>query len=92
LAELGRRGGRARGRKQAVSAGENLEQLAHTAIEKLLTGSGSATAQAAAARLVLDKIAASSQFSAELAKRAASEEIRARSRRRRRPCGPSSTY
>jgi hypothetical protein len=78
LAELGRRGGRARGvGKKEERAGDALEGLAHKAIEKLLTGSGSATAQAAAARLVLDKIAASSPYSTELAKRAVYAEIQA---------------
>ena len=77
LAELGRRGGRARGVGKKERAGDALEGLAHQAIEKLLTGSGSATAQAAPARLVLDKIAASSPYSAELAKRAMYAEIQA---------------
>lgn len=77
MAELGRRGGRARNKKQEEHAGDGLERLAHVAIEKLLTSSGSATAQAAAARLVLDKVAANSQYSAALAKKAASAEIAA---------------
>ena len=71
LAELGRRGGMARGKKEEEHAGDKLESLAHLALEELLTNAGgSATARAAAARLVLDKVAASSPYSAELAKRA----------------------
>lgn len=77
MAELGKLGGRARGRKKEEQPGDGLESLAHAAIEKLLTSSGSATAQASAARLVLDKLAASSPCSAELAKRAAGAEIQA---------------
>jgi hypothetical protein len=70
MAELGRQGGKARGRKRDESASDRLEGLAHAAIEELLTSSGSATARAAAARLVLDKVAASSTGALELAKRA----------------------
>ena len=48
LAELGRRGGKARGRKKE-RAGDKLESLAHLALEELLTNAGgSATARAAA--------------------------------------------
>src|SRR6266508_6580816 len=75
---LGKLGGRARGRKQPEQASERLEGLAHAAIEELLQSSGSATARAAAARLVLDKIASSSAYSVELAKKAASAEMQAR--------------
>jgi hypothetical protein len=72
LAELGRRGGRARGGgKKDEHAGDRLEGLAHAALEELLTDAGgSATARAAAARLVLDKVAGSSTGAVELAKRA----------------------
>jgi Family of unknown function (DUF5763) len=71
LAELGRRGGQARGRKKEERAGDKLEGLAHVALEQLLTDAGgSATARAAAARLVLDKVAGSSTGAVELAKRA----------------------
>jgi hypothetical protein len=78
MAELGRRGGKARGRKKEEQAGDKLESLAHLALEELLTNAGgSATARAAAARLVLDKVAASSPYSAELAKRAAVAEMHA---------------
>ena len=78
LAELGRRGGQARGKKSEQRAGDKLEGLAHLALEELLTNAGgSATARAAAARLVLDKVAASSPYSAELAKRAATAEMHA---------------
>jgi hypothetical protein len=67
--ELGRQGGKARGQKQKGQAGDQLESLAHSAIAELLTNAGgSQTARAAAARLVLDKLAASSPYSAELAK------------------------
>ena len=78
LAELGRRGGKARGKKSEQHAGDKLESLAHLALEELLTNAGgSATARAAAARLVLDKVAASSPYSAELAKRATAAEMEA---------------
>jgi hypothetical protein len=82
LSEQGRRGGKASGearsrKQQPEQAGDRLERIAHAAIEELLQGSGSATARASAARLVLDKIASSSPYSAELARRAASDEIRA---------------
>ena len=78
LAELGRRGGKARGKTQEQRPGDKLEELAHTALEELLKDTdGSATARAAAARLVLDKVAASSPYSAELAKRAAGAEMQA---------------
>jgi hypothetical protein len=70
LVELGRRGGKARGKK-GPRAGDKLEEQAHAALEELLTNpKASATARAAAARLVLDKVAASSAHSLELAKRA----------------------
>ena len=76
-AEAGRKGGRARGRKQHFEQpGDRLEGLAHTALEELLASSGNATARAAAARLVIDKLAAHSPLNAELARRAASEAIR----------------
>lgn len=78
MAELGRKGGQARGRRNEQQASDKLEGLAHAAIEELLTNAGgSATARAAAARLVLDKVAASSPYSAELAKRAALAEVQA---------------
>ena len=78
LAELGRRGGKARGKKSEQRAGDKLESLAHLALEELLTNAGgSATARAAAARLVLEKLAASSPYSAELAKRATAAEMEA---------------
>ena len=77
LAELGRRGGKARGRKEERAA-DKLESLAHVALEEMLRSStGSATARAAAARIALDKVAASSPYSAELAKRAAAAEMEA---------------
>jgi len=77
LAEQGRRGGKASGRKQQPEQpGDRLEGLAHTALEELLASSGNATARAAAARLVIDKLAAHSPLNAELAHRAASEAIR----------------
>jgi hypothetical protein len=70
LAAAGRQGGKARGKK-AERAGDKLEGLAHAAIEELLTNAGgSATARAAAARLVLDKVAGSTTGAVELAKRA----------------------
>jgi ATP-dependent Lon protease len=69
LAELGRRGGKARAKKEE-QPGDKLEALAHAAIEKLLTGSGSATAQAQVAKLVIDRISSNSPLSAELARRA----------------------
>ena len=79
LVELGRRGGKARGKKEQ-RAGDKLEGLTHLALEELLTNAGgSATARAAAARLVLEKLAASSPYSAELAKRAAAAEMQAQS-------------
>jgi hypothetical protein len=76
LAEAGRKGGRARGRKQQFEQpGDHLEELAHTALEEILASSGNATARAAAARLVIDKMAAHSPLNAELARRAASDAI-----------------
>jgi hypothetical protein len=76
LVELGRRGGKARGRKQE-EPGDRLERIAHAAIEELLLSSGNATARASAARLVVDKLSAGSPLSMELARRAASEEMTA---------------
>jgi hypothetical protein len=81
LAEQGRRGGKASGearsrKQQSERPGDRLEGLAHTALEELLASSGNATARAAAARLVIDKLAAHSPLNAELAHRAASEAIR----------------
>jgi hypothetical protein len=81
LAEQGRRGGKASGearsrKQQPERPGDRLEGLAHTALEELLASSGNATARAAAARLVIDKLAAHSPLNAELAHRAASEAIR----------------
>jgi uncharacterized protein DUF5763 len=76
LAEQGRRGGKARRKQQPEHPGDRLEGLAHTALEELLASSGNATARAAAARLVIDKLAAHSPLNAELAHRAASEAIR----------------
>ena len=56
---LGELGGKARGRKQEQQPGDTLEGLAHAAIAELLANTGgSATARAAAARLMLDKVAA----------------------------------
>jgi hypothetical protein len=80
LAEQGRRGGKASGearsRKQRPEQpGDRLEGLAHTALEELLASSGNATARAAAARLVIDKLAAHSPLNAELARRAAYEAM-----------------
>ena len=80
LAEQGRRGGKASGearsrKQQPEQPGDRLEALAHTALEELLASSGNATARAAAARLVIDKMAAHSPLNAELARRAASEAI-----------------
>jgi hypothetical protein len=76
LAEAGRKGGRARGRKQQFEQpGDRLEGLAHTALEELLASPGNATARAAAARLVIDKLAAHSPLNAELARRAAYEAM-----------------
>jgi len=80
LAEQGRRGGKASGearsrKQQPEQPGDRLEGLAHTALEELLASSGNATARAAAARLVIDKLAAHSPLNAELARRAASEAI-----------------
>jgi hypothetical protein len=74
LVELGRKGGKARGRKQE-EPGDRLERIAFAAIEELLLSSGNATARASAARLVVDKLSASSSLSAELARRAASEDM-----------------
>jgi hypothetical protein len=81
LAEQGRRGGKASGearsrKQQPEQPGDRLEGLAYTALEELLASSGNATARAAAARLVIDKLAAHSPLNAELAHRAASEAIR----------------
>lgn len=76
LAELGRKGGKARKRKQE-EPGDRLERLAHAAIEELLVSPGNATARASAARLVVDKLSASSSLSMELARRAAFEEMTA---------------
>jgi Phage integrase family len=67
LAELGRKGGKARKRKQE-EPGDRLERLAHVAIGELLLSSANATARASAARLVVDKLSASSPLSMELAK------------------------
>ena len=80
LAEQGRRGGKASGearsrKQQPERPGDRLEGLAHTALEELLASSGNATARAAAARLVIDKMAAHSPLNAELARRAAAEAI-----------------
>jgi hypothetical protein len=80
LAEQGRRGGKASGEarsrnQQPERPGDRLEGLAHTALEELLASSGNATARAAAARLVIDKLAAHSPLNAELARRAAYEAI-----------------
>jgi hypothetical protein len=80
LAEQGRRGGKASGaarsrKQQPEQPGDRLEGLAHIALEELLASPGNATARAAAARLVIDKMAAHSPFNAELARRAAFEAI-----------------
>lgn len=77
MRELGRLGGQKRGRKRE-EPGDRLERLAHAAVGELLVSSGNATARASAARLVLDKLSASSPLSMELARRAASEEMTAR--------------
>jgi len=62
LAELGRRGGQARGKKKAEQAGGKLDELALSALEEMLRSStGSATARAAAARLVLDRSPSASE-------------------------------
>jgi hypothetical protein len=81
LAEQGRRGGKASGearsrKQQPEQPGDRLEGLAHTALEELLASSGSATARAAAVRLVIDKMAAHSPLNAELTRRAAYEAIK----------------
>jgi hypothetical protein len=76
MRELGRLGGQKRGRKRDELS-DRLERLAHVAIGELLVSSGNATARASAARLVLDKLSASSPLSMELARRAASEEMTA---------------
>jgi hypothetical protein len=80
LSEQGRRGGKASGearsrKQQPEQPGDRLEGLAHTALEELLASSGNATARAAAARFVIDKLAAHSPLNAELARRAAYEAI-----------------
>jgi len=76
MRELGRLGGQKRGRKQE-EPGDRLERIAHAAIEELLVSPGNATARASAARLVVDKLSASSSLSMELARRAAFEEMTA---------------
>jgi len=76
MRELGRLGGQKRGRRRE-EPGDRLERLAHAAVGELLVSSGNATARASAARLVLDKLSASSPLSMELARRAASEEMTA---------------
>jgi hypothetical protein len=40
MAELGQRGGKARGRKQKEQTSDRLERIAHAAIEELLLSSG----------------------------------------------------
>jgi hypothetical protein len=79
MSAVGSLGGKARGKKEE-RAGDRLEALAHAALEELLSNAGgSATARAAAARLVLDKVAASSTGALELAKRAVYAEQKATS-------------
>jgi hypothetical protein len=77
MAELGRRGGRARSRKQEETQGDRLERLTLIAIEELLTGEGNATAKSNATRLVLDRVAAHSTVNMELGRRAVLEEMTA---------------
>ena len=67
LAEAGRKGGRARGKKQEPA--DRLEALATTALEELLS-SGSATARVQAAKFALDRLTANSPAGLEVAKRA----------------------
>jgi hypothetical protein len=69
LAELGRRGGQARGRKKEEQASDRLEGLAHVALEELLS-SGSSTARVAAAKYALDRLTANGPAGLEVAKRA----------------------
>jgi hypothetical protein len=69
LAELGRKGGRARGRKRDESAGDKLEARAYTALDELLS-SGSATARVQAAKYALDRLTANSPTGLEAAKKA----------------------
>jgi hypothetical protein len=70
LAELGRRGGRARGAgKKEEQASDRLEARAYTALDELLT-SGSATARVAAAKFSLERLTANTPAGLEVAKRA----------------------
>jgi hypothetical protein len=62
LAELGRRGGKARGRKQPERASDRYERMALKALEELLTGEGNATAKSA---LCSTGIASNSTLSVE---------------------------
>jgi hypothetical protein len=76
LAEAGRKGGRARGARKPEQRGDQLESLAHTALEEMLrSSSGSATARAAAVRIALSSAA---PYGAELGKKAAVAELQAR--------------
>lgn len=68
LAEFGRRGGRARGRKQKEHASDQLEARAYTALGELLD-SGSATARTQAVRYTLDRLTANSPAGLEAAKK-----------------------
>jgi hypothetical protein len=74
LAELGRRGGKARGKKQQPT--NRLEALATSALEELLS-SGSATARVQAAKFALASIGASSTGAVKLAKKALAAEYEA---------------
>jgi hypothetical protein len=69
MAELGRLGGKARGRKRDESASDALEALATKSLTELLS-SGSATARVQAAKFALDRLTANSPAGLEAAKRA----------------------
>jgi hypothetical protein len=78
MAELGARGGRARGARKSEQAGDKLEQLATSALEELLQSSGSsATARVAAAKFALASIGDSSGSAVKLAKKALAAEYEA---------------
>jgi hypothetical protein len=77
LAELGRRGGRARGKKQPQQTSDRLEGLALEAIEEMLVTGGNATARARAIGFVLDRVSVNSTFAVEAARRALYEEQQA---------------
>jgi hypothetical protein len=69
MAELGRQGGKARGRKKKDRASDKLEARAYAALGELLD-SGSATARTQAVRYTLDRVTANSPASLEAAKKA----------------------